>query len=79
MKSRNVCVMVLSSLLLALGGAVPRAADDYQPGPDSKPQPEVPKGELVKGSFNESRVFRARFTIIPCTFRNSLTAPNPRP
>ena len=28
-----------------------RAADDYAPGPDSKPQEGVPKGELIKGNY----------------------------
>lgn len=34
-----------------------RAADDYQPGPDSKPQPGVPKGEILKFEFSKSRIF----------------------
>lgn len=34
-----------------------RAADDYQPGPDSKPQPGVPKGEVLKFEFSGSRIF----------------------
>jgi gluconolactonase len=34
-----------------------RAADDYQPGPDSKPQPGVPKGEVLKFEFSNSRIF----------------------
>ncbi|HTQ30190.1 MAG TPA: SMP-30/gluconolactonase/LRE family protein, partial [Opitutaceae bacterium] len=34
-----------------------RAADDYVPGPDSKPQPGVPKGEILKFSFNRSQIF----------------------
>ncbi len=34
-----------------------RAADDYQPGPDSKEQPGVPKGEVMKFTFENSRVF----------------------
>ncbi len=34
-----------------------RATDDYKPGPDSLPQPGVPKGELVKGTFEQSKVF----------------------
>src|SRR5256885_2228629 len=33
------------------------AADDYQPGPDSKPQEGVPKGEVVKGEFDQSKIF----------------------
>ena len=43
-------------LALTLAGSL-RAADDYKPGPDSLPQPGVPKGELVKGTFAASKVF----------------------
>ncbi|MBI5772556.1 MAG: SMP-30/gluconolactonase/LRE family protein [Verrucomicrobia bacterium] len=34
-----------------------RAADEYPPHPDSKPQPGVPKGDVVKFSFDKSKVF----------------------
>jgi len=34
-----------------------QAADDYEPGPDSKPQPGVPKGEVIKFSFEQSKIF----------------------
>src|SRR5437868_6133998 len=34
-----------------------RAADDYQLGPDSKPQDGVPKGELIKFAFDKSKIF----------------------
>lgn len=34
-----------------------RAADDYQPGPDSKPQAGVPAGELIKFTFADSKIF----------------------
>lgn len=33
------------------------AADDYQPGPDSLPQDGVPKGELLKFEFKDSKIF----------------------
>jgi len=33
------------------------AADDYQPGPDSKPQEGVPKGEVLKFTFDRSKIF----------------------
>ena len=33
------------------------AADDYVPGPDSKPQPGVPKGEVLKFEFKSSKIF----------------------
>ena len=42
--------------ILSLGTPL-RAADDYKPGPDSLPQTGVPKGELVKGTFDQSKVF----------------------
>jgi len=33
------------------------AADDYTPGPDSKTQPGVTKGEITKYTFDESKIF----------------------
>src|SRR3954462_6783709 len=33
------------------------AADDYVPGPDSKPQEGVPKGEVTKFTFDKSKIF----------------------
>src|ERR1044071_6889096 len=33
------------------------ARQDYQPGPDSKPQADVPKGEVLKFSFDHSQIF----------------------
>ena len=50
----------LSGLLLAFALIVSssaRAADDYEPGPDSKPQDGVPKGEVLKFHFENSKVF----------------------
>ena len=49
-------------LILALA-ALPvlnlQAQDDYQPGPDSIAQANVPKGELIKGTYTakEGSVF----------------------
>jgi sugar lactone lactonase YvrE/enterochelin esterase-like enzyme len=48
------------ALLALLTAALPlssRAADDYVPGPDSKPQDGVPKGEITKDTFDQSKVF----------------------
>src|SRR5262245_440994 len=44
---------------LTVTGPLGRAADDYVPGPDSKPQDGVPKGELIKGNYTsgEKSVF----------------------
>ena len=54
----------LSRLFLASAAAfsllvIPalRGADDYKPGPDSLPQPGVPKGETIKGVFDQSKIF----------------------
>jgi sugar lactone lactonase YvrE/enterochelin esterase-like enzyme len=43
--------------LVALLVSLAYAADDYVPGPDSKPQPGVPKGELIKFEFAASKIF----------------------
>ena len=48
----------LSAVLLLTGlVAAARAADDYPLGPDSMVQDGVPKGEVTKYSWNESKVF----------------------
>jgi predicted alpha/beta superfamily hydrolase len=48
----------LATLLLFAPGASSRGEpDSYVPGPDSKPQPGVPQGELIKFDFAGSRVF----------------------
>ncbi len=50
----GTCVSVLLFLLL---GVSAQTANNYQPGPDSKPQPGVPKGEVIKLSFDKSKIF----------------------
>src|SRR6266568_1527988 len=37
--------------------ATPQRTSDYPLGPDSKPQPGVPKGEVLKLSFDQSKIF----------------------
>ena len=51
--------LVIGSSLAAIlsAGTLARAADDYAPGPDSKPQDGVPKGDVTKYSFDASRIF----------------------
>jgi len=45
-------------LLLAFAAASRAiAADDYQLGPDSKAQPDVPKGEVTKYTFDKSKIY----------------------
>lgn len=46
-----------SVLCLVCAAGLARAADDYVPGPDSFPVPGVPKGEVVKYSFDSSAIF----------------------
>jgi hypothetical protein len=50
-------LIVRSALALLLTAPFLRAADDYAPGPDSKVQPGVPKGELLKFEFAGSKIF----------------------
>src|SRR5262245_13042581 len=38
-------------------GASAQQGDDYQPGPDSVAQPGVPKGEVLKFTFENSKIF----------------------
>ena len=45
----------------AVAAAFTQAPDDYQPGPDSKPQPGVPKGEVIKFSFDRAKIFPGTF------------------
>ncbi len=47
----------LTFLFFLLLPASAQTTDNYQPGPDSKPQPGVPKGELLKFSFDKSKIF----------------------
>lgn len=48
--------LCLVAFLLA-GTLTAFAADDYQPGPDSQPQEGVPKGEVTKYKFDQSKIF----------------------
>jgi len=46
------------SLALLLGGALAVSARPVQePGPDSKPQPGVPKGDVLQFTFDRSKIF----------------------
>ena len=50
----GTCVSILLFLLL---GVSAQTTNNYQPGPDSKPQPGVPKGEVIKFTFEKSKIF----------------------
>ena len=43
--------------LFSIAALTPAAAEDYLPGPDSKPQPGVPQGELIKFEFASAKIF----------------------
>ena len=44
------CILALTSTLIF-------AAEDPQPGPDSRPKDGVPKGEVLKGEFDDTRIY----------------------
>jgi gluconolactonase len=46
--------LLFGSIVIAAFGQVP---DQYPLGPDSKPQPGIPKGEVMKLSFDQSKIF----------------------
>jgi gluconolactonase len=47
----------ISLLLLLISVGSAQTTDNYQPGPESKPQPGVPKGELLKFTLDNSKIF----------------------
>jgi hypothetical protein len=47
----------VSLLLVLIFAGSAQTTDNYQPGPDSKPQPGVPKGELLKFTLDKSKIF----------------------
>jgi gluconolactonase len=59
-----------AGLLLATARA---ADDDYVPGPDSRPQAGVPQGELLKFTFDHSKIFpgttRTYWIYVPAQYR----------
>ena len=53
----NLRSISVALLVASVTFSVAFAADDYEQGPDSKPQPGVPKGEVLKFSFESSVIF----------------------
>lgn len=51
---RSLVLLCLAAIVLSIQA---QTNDKYQPGPDSKPQPGVPKGEILKLSFEQSKIF----------------------
>lgn len=60
MKRHIVLVLALLSLLLTTS-ALSQKPEDYPLGPDSKPQAGVPKGEVLKFTFQNSKIFPGTF------------------
>lgn len=56
---RHAALALFTVTLLAVTSV--HAADDYELGPDSKTQPDVPKGEVLKRSFASSKIFPGTF------------------
>src|SRR6476646_5749722 len=49
--------LIFAILVLAWQTTFAHTTDNYQPGPDSQTQPGVPKGEVIKLSFDKSKIF----------------------
>ena len=65
-KESTILVVCVIACTFALGAAdlraqspapSPAGIDNYEPGPDSKPQPGVPKGKTFSFSFRGSKIF----------------------
>src|SRR5258705_194140 len=54
-RSHGIFCLIVSILFCTAVGA--QTTDNYVPGPDSKTQPEVPKGEVLKFTFDKSKMF----------------------
>jgi sugar lactone lactonase YvrE/enterochelin esterase-like enzyme len=56
MKIYRVLLSLILPLIVVLAAST-QTTDNYPLGPDSKPQPGVPKGEVLKFSFDQSKIF----------------------
>jgi sugar lactone lactonase YvrE/enterochelin esterase-like enzyme len=69
--------LILPTILVTL--TLQAAEPDYPPGPDSKPQEGVPKGEVIKGTFENSKVFpgttREYWVYVPKQYDSRNTTP----
>src|SRR5687767_14991962 len=54
--SRRIALSVAAFFLVARPDA-PAAENPYPPGPDSQKQDGVPSGEIIKGAFEQSKIF----------------------
>ncbi|HKS39677.1 MAG TPA: SMP-30/gluconolactonase/LRE family protein [Blastocatellia bacterium] len=53
----RLALIVSICIILTTFGHAQQAQENYPPGPDSKPQPDVPKGEVLKFTFDQSKIF----------------------
>lgn len=62
-KTKTMTLTLLLTILAISGLAQPPGQNKvlYPPGPDSLEQPGVPKGELIKFNFEESKIFPGTF------------------
>jgi len=54
LKIHTLAVLIILSACI---GAAAQTTDNYEAGPDSKPQAGVPKGEVLKFEFDKSKIF----------------------
>ena len=57
LRSSKAWRAALATFGMAVCLGLANAADDYEPGPDSKPQDGVPKGTVEKYTFSHSKIF----------------------
>jgi sugar lactone lactonase YvrE len=79
MKPRTIVFLwVVTLLILPTAGLPQQATDDYPVGPDSIEQPGVPKGEVLKFSFEHSKIFpgtyRDYWVYVPAEYKGDKPA-----
>jgi gluconolactonase len=75
MTTRFISLILFLFLHLSVSA---QTTDNYEPGPDSKPQPGVPKGEVLKFTFDSSKVFpgttRDYWVYVPAQYKSETPA-----
>ena len=56
-KTFLMCLLLSLCACVNITAQTAQTTDNYVPGPDSKVQPGVPKGEVIKLSFDKSKIF----------------------
>jgi gluconolactonase len=78
MNRSNRLFSILAMLLFLISTVVAQTTDNYLPGPDSKPQPGVPKGEILKFKFDSSKIFpgttRDYWIYVPAQYKSDKPA-----